>query len=59
MAAINDGRVPPVRALGGIGTGDIAVLGEVALCLLGERPWLDGESWAMSAISVATLRSCS
>jgi histidine ammonia-lyase len=42
-AAINDGRVPPVRALGGIGTGDIAVLGEVALCLLGERPWLDGE----------------
>ena len=42
-AAINDGRVPPVRALGGIGTGDIAVLGEVALCLLGERPWLDGQ----------------
>lgn len=46
VAAINDGRVPPVRALGGIGTGDIAVLGEVALCLLGERPWLDGESRA-------------
>ena len=43
VAAIGDGRVPPVRALGGIGTGDIAVLGEVALCLLGERPWLDGE----------------
>ncbi len=43
IAAITDGRVPPVRALGGIGTGDIAVLGEVALCLLGERPWLDGE----------------
>jgi histidine ammonia-lyase len=44
IAAANDGRVPPVRALGGIGTGDIAVLGEVALCLLGERPWIDGGS---------------
>lgn len=42
VAATNDGRVPPVRALGGLGTGDIAVLGEVALCLLGERAWLDG-----------------
>lgn len=42
IAAANDDRVPPVRALGGIGTGDIAVLGEVALCLLGERPWLGG-----------------
>lgn len=46
VAASNDGRVPPVRALGGIGTGDIAALGEVALCLLGERPWLDGSTAA-------------
>lgn len=40
--AANDGRVPPVRSFGGLGTGDITGLAELALCLLGERPWADG-----------------
>ena len=40
--AANDGRVPPIRSFGGMGTGDITGLAELALCLLGERPWSDG-----------------
>lgn len=44
LGATDDGRLPPVRAFGGVGTGDITVLSEVALCLLGERPWSDGET---------------
>lgn len=40
--ALDDGRTAPVRAFGGLGTGDITVLGELALCLLGELPWHDG-----------------
>lgn len=40
--AVADGRRPTVRAFGGVGTGDITVLAEVALCLLGEMPWVDG-----------------
>ncbi len=40
--AANDGRVAPLRQWGGIGTGDIVSLAEMALCLLGERPWADG-----------------
>ena len=42
VAAINDGRTVPVRAYGGLGTGDITVLAELGLCLLGELPWADG-----------------
>jgi len=44
--AANDGRTPPVRAFGGLGTGDIVPLAELALCLLGERPWSNGETAA-------------
>jgi histidine ammonia-lyase len=39
---LNRGLVPTVHRLGGIGTGDLAALADVALCLLGERPWRDG-----------------
>lgn len=42
VAAANDGRSPIVRRYGGVGTGDITVLGELALCLLGEMPWRGG-----------------
>jgi histidine ammonia-lyase len=42
VRAANDGRSPVVRRYGGVGTGDITVLGELGLCLLGERPWRDG-----------------
>lgn len=42
VRATADGRAPLVRGFGGVGTGDITVLGELALCLLGERPWRDG-----------------
>ena len=44
--AANDGRCAPVRQFGGIGTGDIVPLAELALCLLGERPWSDGSTVA-------------
>lgn len=44
--AANDGRTPLVRSFGGLGTGDIVALAELALCLLGERPWSDGETAA-------------
>lgn len=39
---LNRGLVPPVRLVGAIGTGDLGALASVALCLLGERPWLGG-----------------
>ena len=42
VRAAADGRTAPVRAFGGLGTGDITVLGELALCLLGELPWHGG-----------------
>lgn len=37
-----DDRLPVVREFGAMGTGDIAPLAELALSLLGERPWRDG-----------------
>jgi histidine ammonia-lyase len=40
--AINRGFVPPVPLYGAIGTGDLTALASAGLCLLGERPWLDG-----------------
>jgi histidine ammonia-lyase len=43
-AAATDGRVPVARSIGAMGTGDIAVLAELALSLLGERPWADGST---------------
>jgi histidine ammonia-lyase len=43
VRSLNDGRTAPVRTFGGLGTGDITSLAELALCLLGELPWQDGE----------------
>ena len=40
--ALRAGRVSPFREFGGIGTGDITVLGELAACLTGLQPWSDG-----------------
>lgn len=42
VTALNDGRTPIVRKHGAVGTGEITVLGELALCLAGEMPWRDG-----------------
>jgi histidine ammonia-lyase len=42
VRALNDGRTPIVRRHGAVGTGEITVLGELALCLAGEMPWRDG-----------------
>jgi histidine ammonia-lyase len=42
VRALNDGRTPIVRKHGAVGTGEITVLGELALCLAGEMPWRDG-----------------
>ena len=44
VAAAADGRTAPVRTFGAIGTGDIVVLAELALALVGERPWHDGST---------------
>ena len=41
-AAINDGRTPPLRRYGAIGTGDLTGLATTALCILGERGWDGG-----------------
>ena len=46
VRAANAGRSPIIREFGGVGTGDITVLGELALCLTGERPWRDGTTAA-------------
>jgi histidine ammonia-lyase len=40
--AINDGRTPPLRHYGAIGTGDLTALATTALCILGEREWDGG-----------------
>ena len=40
--ALNEWRTPIVRMHGAVGTGEITVLGELALCLAGELPWRDG-----------------
>lgn len=42
VRAINDGRTPVYREHGAVGTGDLTVLAELALCLVGELPWRDG-----------------
>ena len=40
--ALRAGLTSPFREFGGVGTGDITVLGELAACLTGERPWSNG-----------------
>jgi histidine ammonia-lyase len=42
LDALNEWRTPVVRMHGAVGTGEITVLGELALCLAGELPWRDG-----------------
>jgi histidine ammonia-lyase len=43
VGALNAGFVPVARELGSLGTGDLTVLAEIALALLGEgRAWLAG-----------------
>jgi histidine ammonia-lyase len=40
--AINQGLLPPVHSLGGIGTGDLTALAITGLCVIGERAWRGG-----------------
>ncbi len=47
LTAFNDGLSPVVRTHGGLGTGDITVLAELGLSMLGERPWSNGETRAV------------
>jgi histidine ammonia-lyase len=42
LRALEIGAVPVIHRLGSIGTGDLAQLAEVALTLVGERPWAAG-----------------
>ena len=62
VAALNAGFVPAARELGSLGTGDLTVLAEIGLALLGEgRAWrLDAEgdslTGADSALADAGLR---
>ena len=44
IEGLNGGKAFSFREFGGVGTGDITALGELALCLLGDRPWLDGST---------------
>jgi histidine ammonia-lyase len=41
--AVATGAVPDLHRLGSIGTGDLVPLSELALTLVGERPWRSGE----------------
>jgi histidine ammonia-lyase len=43
-AAIASGAVPDLHQSGSIGTGDLVPLAELALTLLGERPWRSGSA---------------
>jgi histidine ammonia-lyase len=40
--ALNRGLVPPIRAVGAIGTGDLGALASTALSIIGEGPWQGG-----------------
>jgi histidine ammonia-lyase len=40
--ALNSGKLPPIRRLGAIGTGDLHALASLGLRLLGEASWQDG-----------------
>ena len=57
VAALNAGFLPFARELGSLGTGDLTVLAEIALGLLGEgRAWRGGEAVAaQSALAGAGL----
>lgn len=46
VEAIGHNLTPVVRTHGGLGTGDITVLAELGLSLLGERAWSGGETRA-------------
>ncbi len=63
LEATNAGLVPIVRSYGGLGTGDITVLAELALSLMGELPWADGSRRSflhdISAASALPLMSSS
>jgi histidine ammonia-lyase len=51
VAALNAGVVPFARELGSLGTGDVTVLAEIALALLGEgRAWRDGAAVPARAV---------
>ena len=39
VAVLRDGRLPVLRDLGGIGTGDVTLLAQLALALAGEGEW--------------------
>jgi histidine ammonia-lyase len=43
---VNRGLRPPARRYGAIGTGDLPALAATALCLLGERDWLETDAGA-------------
>ena len=49
VAALNAGFVPAVRELGSLGTGDVSVLAEIALALMGEGEALEATGLAPAA----------
>ncbi|MHA7276305.1 aromatic amino acid lyase [Arthrobacter sp. Hz1] len=42
LEALHNGSVATIHSLGGLGTGDLAAMAELALTLSGDRPWLIG-----------------
>ncbi|MBG6189899.1 histidine ammonia-lyase [Arthrobacter sp. CAN_A212] len=42
LEALNNGAVASIHSLGGLGTGDLAAMAELALTLSGDRPWQVG-----------------
>ena len=53
VAALNAGVVPAARELGSLGTGDVSVLAEIALALLGEGEVLESAAPASAAEALA------
>ncbi|MGW2444527.1 aromatic amino acid ammonia-lyase [Streptomyces sp. NPDC001675] len=50
--ALTRGHLPTVHALGAIGTGDLAALGELGLTLAGELPWRGGSGPAPEPLAL-------
>ncbi len=56
VALVNGGELPVVRDLGGIGTGDLTILGQIGLAVQerGQTPLLPGDGLALMSSNAAT-----
>jgi histidine ammonia-lyase len=55
VAAVNAGAWPRLHEFGSVGTGDLTALAELALTLIGERPWIGSRPPALAIDSIDAL----